>query len=386
MNPSTGERLGLKPPTAPNNRDRAERALATRSLMYIFVVGALIAGAALISPVSHPANEARVAITAASAAVMAVVLFVGYDRLPRWTLSVLLLCGSMLIEWAVYGSGDPTSPFLLFYIWVAFYAFYFLTRVQAALQTVFIGAAYAVVLAVGHAPLKTDVVRWLVFIIALLVSGLLVRVMRERIDGLLRSLDETMQRDMLTGLLDERGFAQILEKELERARRSGNRVGVVVAEVDGSGPIRKRLGEREAEKVLAAVGGKIGGTIRIADEAALIEEERFAVVCPYTDERGAAIMAERAGSIVREHFARTGRLQTLSFGIASYPKHGASPEAVLHAAHHALGEAQNLGGDRAVMFFSAENSIEERLRGDTVDIEVVASEPSEMAGGVDSLL
>ena len=247
MNPSTRERLGLKPPTAPNNRDRAERALATRSLMYIFVVGALIAGAALISPVSHAANEARVAITAASAAVMAVVLFVGYDRLPRWTLSVLLLCGSMLIEWAVYGSGDPTSPFLLFYIWVAFYAFYFLTRVQAALQTVFIGAAYAVVLAVGHAPLKTDVVRWLVFIIALLVSGLLVRVMRERIDGLLRSLDETMQRDMLTGLLDERGFAQILEKELERARRSGNRVGVVVAEVDGSGPIRKRLGEREAE-------------------------------------------------------------------------------------------------------------------------------------------
>src|SRR5256884_9373114 len=138
--------------------------------MYIFVVGALIAGAALISPVSHAANEARVAITAASAAVMAVVLFVGYDRLPRWTLSVLLLCGSALIEWAVYGSGDPTSPFLLFYLWVAFYAFYFLTRRDAALQATFIGVAYAVVLAYSDAPFKTDFVRWLAFPVALVVS------------------------------------------------------------------------------------------------------------------------------------------------------------------------------------------------------------------------
>src|SRR5256714_10852200 len=234
MDPSIRERLGLKPPSGPQGRERAERAMAARSLMYVFAVGAAIAAAALISPVAHPADETRIAVTAGCAAAIAAVLFLGYDRLPSWSLSVLLLCGSALIEWAVYGSGDPTSPFLLFYIWVAFYAFYFLTRVQAALQTVFIGAAYAVVLAVGHAPLKTDVVRWLVFIIPLLVSGLLVRALRERIDGLLRSLVETMQRDMLTGLLDERGFAQILEKELERARRSGNRVGVVVAEVDGS--------------------------------------------------------------------------------------------------------------------------------------------------------
>jgi diguanylate cyclase (GGDEF)-like protein len=385
MDPSTRERLGLKSPTGPHSRERAERAVAARSLMYIFAVGAVIAGAALISPLAHPADEARIAITAASAALMAVVLFVGYERLPRWTLSVLLLCGSMLIEWAIYGSGDPTSPFRLFYLWVAFYAFYFLTRLEAALQTLFIGAAYGAVLAMSQEPVTNGVVRWLVFMVAVVVAGLLVRVMRERIDGLLRSLDETMQRDMLTGLLDERGFAQILEKELERARRSGNRVGVALAQVDGSGPIRERLGERNAEKVLAAIGAKLAGTIRLADESALIEEERFAVVCPYTDERGAAIMAERAGSIVREHFARTGSPQTLSFGAASYPKHGANADAAMHAARHALGEAQSLGGDRAVMFFSAENSIEERLRGD-VEIEVVASEPSEMAGGVDSLL
>src|SRR5438445_118798 len=169
MDPSILERLGMRPQRGPENRERTERAVAARTLMYVFLVGAVVAAGALLSPVSGHLDSLRVASTAGCAVLMAAVLFMGYDRLPSWCLSVLLLCGSMLIEWAIYASGDPTSPFLLFYVWVAFYAFYFLTRVQAALQTVFIGAAYAVVLAVGHAPLKTDVVRWLVFIIALLV-------------------------------------------------------------------------------------------------------------------------------------------------------------------------------------------------------------------------
>ena len=43
------------------------------------------------------------------------------------------------------------------------------------------------------------------------------------------------------------------------------------------------------------------------------------------------------------------------------------------AAREALDEARGLGGDRAVTFFSAGDSIEERLRSD-VEIEVVAAE------------
>ena len=42
----------------------------------------------------------------------------------------------------------------------------------------------------------------------------------------------------------------------------------------------------------------------------------------------------------------------------------------------ALEEARGLGGDRAVSFFSAADSIEERLRSDAVEIEVLAAEHS----------
>jgi diguanylate cyclase (GGDEF)-like protein len=378
MDPSTLERLGLRAPSGPQNRERAERAMAARSLMYVFVVGALVAAAALISPVAAHIDSARIALTGGCAAMIAVLLFAGYERLPNWTLSVFLLCGSMLIEWSIYAANDPTSPFLLFYLWVAFYAFYFLSRLHAAVQTVFIGVAYGVVLAVSNEPLKLAIVRWIVFTIALVVAGLLVRVMRERIDVLLRSLDAASRTDMLTELLDEHGFDEILEKELERARRSGNRLGLVMARIDGDDHLRDRLGDRRADELLGAVGREIGGTIRLNDEAARIQHEQFVIVCPYTDERGAAIMAERVGTLVREHYADSESPQTLSFGVASYPKHGASGDALMHAVRQALDEARSLGGDRAVTYFSAENSIEERLRGSGPSLDVLTAEPGQV--------
>jgi diguanylate cyclase (GGDEF)-like protein len=289
----------------------------------------------------------------------------------------------MLIEWSIYAAEDPTSPFVLFYLWVAFYSYYFLSRMQAALQTVFIGIAYGAVLALSNEPLKAQIVRWLVFTIAMVVAGLLVRVMRERIDALLASLDAASRTDMLTGLLDEHGFGEVLEKELERARRSGNRLGIVMARVDGDEALRRRLGDRHADEVLATVGRELGGTIRLNDEAGRLEDELFVVVCPYTDDRGAAIMAERVGTLVRERYADADLALTLSFGVGCYPKHGTTADALLHAVRQALDEARALGGDRAVTYFSAENSIEERLRGSGPSLDVIASEAAEVESDIE---
>lgn len=383
MNPSTLERLGLRAPSGPQNRERAERGMAARSLMYVFVVGALVAGAALISPVSTHIDTLRIASTGGCAAMIALVLFAGYERLPNWSLSVFLLSGSMLIEWSILAADDLSSPFLLFYLWVAFYAFYFLSRGQAAMQAGFIGLAYAVVLIAAGEPMRVGIVRWLVFTVALVVAGLLVRVMRERIDTLLRSLDEASRTDMLTGLLDEQGFADVLEKELERARRSGNRLGLTMAQVDGEMSLRERLGDRKADEVLSTIGREISGTIRLNDEAARIDDEYFAVICPYTDERGTAIMAERIGTLLRERY-RDAELQfTVSFGVASYPKHGAAAEALLHAVRQSLDEARTLSGDRTVTYFSTENSIEERLRGAGPELDVIVTEPGHVEDGLE---
>jgi diguanylate cyclase (GGDEF)-like protein len=287
---------------------------------------------------------------------------------------VLLLSGSMLIEWAVYASGDPQSPFLLFYLWIAFYAFYFLSRVQALLQVAFIGLAYGAVLVRSAEGMEAGGLRWGVFMVAMMVAGLLVGMLRKRIDTLIEELDTLSRMDMLTGLLDERGWDDILHKELERARRSNNRVGVAIGQLDGEAPLREHLGDRRTDELLADVGRRLGGTIRLNDEGARIAGEQFAVVCPYTDESGATIMAERVGTLVREAIGTEGGPdRTISFGISSYPKHGTTSEAVTGAARSALAEAREQGGDRAVTYFSVENSIEERLTQD-IDVEILVAD------------
>jgi diguanylate cyclase (GGDEF)-like protein len=342
--------------------------------MYLFLVGAIVAGSALAGHLSPAIDSTRIGVTAGGALAIAVVLFFAYDEAPRWALSLFLVMGSLLIEWAIYASGDPQSPFLLFYLWIAFYAFYFLSRTQAILQMTFVGMAYAAVLERSTEPVRTSALRWIVFTIAMIVAGLLVRMLRERIDHLMKELNGASRTDMLTGLLDERGWDELLHKELERARRSGNRVGIVVGQIDGAAPLRGHVGDRHADELLSEIGRLLGKTIRLNDEAARVGDEQFAVVCPYTDDRGATIMAERVGAIVRER--ESDEPLTVSFGIASYPKHGTSSEALMLSARHALEEARGLGGDRAVTFFSAGDAIEERLRSDTVEISVVAAEYS----------
>ena len=171
MNPSVFERLGLRPSTRPQGHERAERAVAARSLMYLFLVGAVVSGAALAASLSPAVDQTRIAVTAGGALAIAIALFFAYDAAPRWALSAFLLMGSLLIEWAIYASGDPQSPFLLFYLWIAFYAFYFLGRLQALLQTAFIGFAYAVVLEKGDAAFQQQALRWIVFTIAMMVAG-----------------------------------------------------------------------------------------------------------------------------------------------------------------------------------------------------------------------
>jgi diguanylate cyclase (GGDEF)-like protein len=146
--------------------------------------------------------------------------------------------------------------------------------------------------------------------------------------------------------------------------------------------LRERLGDRNADEVLATIGREISGTVRLNDEGARIDDDCFVVICPYTDERGTAIMAERIGTLVRERYRGTELPFTVSFGVASYPKHGATDDALLHAVRQSLDEARALGGDRTVTYFSTENSIEERLRGAGPTLDVIVTEPGHVEDGL----
>ena len=110
-------------------------------------------------------------ILAAIAYVIAAIVWLTADRLRDWHIHAVLASGTAIISLANYYAG-PGTLYPILYTWTALYAFYFFPLREAAAQMVFLGASYAVVLAVEDADMV--VVRWLLAVGTPLVAGLLI--------------------------------------------------------------------------------------------------------------------------------------------------------------------------------------------------------------------
>jgi diguanylate cyclase (GGDEF)-like protein/putative nucleotidyltransferase with HDIG domain len=350
MQPSLAVRLGLSAPdhsTAdPRREDEGVLGLMARSLMYLFFAGATLTLAPLLFPHGAAIDESRILVTSGCGYAMALVLLVGYDRLPSWAFQVFLAASTMLIEWAIYGSGDETSPYAAFYFWIAIYAFYFFTRVQAIMQILFIVCAYAAVLGFVAEPTSTPVLRWAITTSALVIAGAMIGLLQERVARLARA----MRHDTLTQLLNRRGFYELLDTDIERARRSGKPLTVVVGHVDDFKAVSDELGGRSLDRMLERLASLLQNTKRGMDRAARLGTEQFALIVADADEHGAYILAERLRREIRDAFEGEDVKVTLSFGLATFPKHGATAEAVVHAAEQAVYASKQLGRDRSVIY------------------------------------
>jgi diguanylate cyclase (GGDEF)-like protein/putative nucleotidyltransferase with HDIG domain len=181
---------------------------------------------------------------------------------------------------------------------------------------------------------------------ALLVLGLFVATIRDRMGGLAARAAGTSERDSLTGLLNRDGFEAAFELELERARRTGTALSLVVGDVDRLAQLNEGHGHSAGDETLRRIAGAIEGAKRSFDVAARVGGDEFALLVPDCDEHGAYTLAER----VRIELERSAAPRTsASFGIATFPQHGQSIAALLSAADQALYSAQRLGRNRSVI-------------------------------------
>src|SRR2546421_5455237 len=221
-----------------------------RSMMYLFAAGAAVTFASLL--ISPPGTGLpRIAATGACALALSVLVLLVFDRIPVWGFQALLAAGTLLVEWAVYASGDQTSPYAMFYFWIAIYSFYFLSRARAAMQMAFIGIAYAAVVTHGDAH-ATPVIHWAFVTSILVVAGAFIGVQRGHVERLIARLSDAARTDPLTGLHNRRGFEELFDTELERARRGGRPPSGVGchphAVKGGNDPFRHPPGDRAPQE------------------------------------------------------------------------------------------------------------------------------------------
>jgi diguanylate cyclase (GGDEF)-like protein len=166
-------------------------------------------------------------------------------------------------------------------------------------------------------------------------------------------LQKAIVRDPLTGLLNRRGFQERMEVEVQRALRDDSPLMLVVADLDDFKQVNDRLGHLGGDMALERVSAVIGRTTRRADAAARLGGEEFAFILPNTSELEAYAFAERLRTATEGSFAGTATELTLSLGIAGFPHHGSTPEALLNAADQAMYVAKSLGKNRTALHGAA---------------------------------
>lgn len=324
-----------------------QASLVAQVLATLFAAGASLAALTMVLPHPASANELGLLAIVLSAYLTAGALYSQAARLPAWTLQTTLAWGSTLITGVAYFSGEAPSPLVFFYLWVFLYASYFFTRRQTAVQIIYVGCAYGALLA-ATAPLSAIPTWWLVGMGTLLVGAMVIMVMRARVELLIARLYEAARTDPLTKLSNRRGFRELLDLELERARRHGTAMGVLVGDLDDFKDVNDRSGHQVGDMALQRVAKLLCEGKRQIDVAARVDGEEFALIVPDIGRDGAFALAERLRRALREEFADDPTPLTISFGVSVYPEHGETAASLLHAADQALYAAKEGGRNQTV--------------------------------------
>ncbi|HWX88352.1 MAG TPA: diguanylate cyclase [Solirubrobacteraceae bacterium] len=344
-----------------------QASLVAKVLATLFAAGATLAALTVVLPHPERANELGLLAIIACAYSTAAALYTQASRLPAWTLHLTLAWGSTLITSAAYFSGEAPSPLVFFYLWVFLYSSYFFTHRQTAVQIVYVGLAYGTLL-VTTAPLGAISAWWLVGMGTLLVGAMVIMVMRARVELLIARLYDAARTDPLTKLSNRRGFRELLDLELERARRSGSAMGVLVGDLDDFKDINDRSGHHVGDLALQRVARLLREGKHQIDAAARVGGEEFALIVPDTEHDDAYALAERLRQAVREEFAEDPTPLTISFGLSLYPEHAETAASLLHAADEALYAAKESGRNRTVRH-SPILRLAQRMPSDVHDIQ-----------------
>jgi diguanylate cyclase (GGDEF)-like protein len=191
--------------------------------------------------------------------------------------------------------------------------------------------------------------------------------------------------DPRTGLFNDRRFRAVLQRELRRARRYGEKTALVVVDLDRFRETNERFGERVGDRLLREVAILLGNNVRDIDVAARTAEDEFVLLLPATDRNGGLLVAERFRREAERYFA--GRESggrpvelTVSAGVACFPDDAPTPEAVLEHAAQALYQAK-AGGRNTVAVYAPERRRYLRFELEPGRFEVEVLEPRERAAG-----
>ena len=155
-------------------------------------------------------------------------------------------------------------------------------------------------------------------------------------------------RDSLTSLWNRKAIMSILERELMRAQRDQQPIGLIMIDVDHFKSINDTRGHAAGDAVLRIIASGIAAMVRPYDSVGRYGGEEFLIVAPgcgimETWELAERVRAHAAACTINVGGSEVG--VSLSLGVAT-GENASNMEKLLHAADAALYHAKNAGRNR----------------------------------------
>ncbi|MHB8909949.1 MAG: GGDEF domain-containing protein [Syntrophales bacterium] len=177
----------------------------------------------------------------------------------------------------------------------------------------------------------------------------------ERLEADLKRAQVELQRlattDFLTGISNNRSFFAAAEREIQRARRYGHPLGVLMFDIDHFKRVNDTYGHAAGDQVLVAIAAACRNFLRDIDVFGRLGGEEFAVLLPETDLAGGRATAERLRSAIAEIGIEAGVTTlhvTISVGVSVLSPEDDRIEQVLKRADDAMYEAKRDGRNRTM--------------------------------------
>ena len=166
--------------------------------------------------------------------------------------------------------------------------------------------------------------------------------------------------DALTDLPNRRYFMENFKRNMAKAERHGQSLGLLFVDLDKFKPINDSAGHDVGDAVLRAIGGRLSGALRKEDFLARIGGDEFVVmVYPLETPAELSAVAKRVLEVCREVIEVSGQVyQTpASIGFSYSEKGEPKVEELLRQADKAMYAAKEQGGDCFVDYKNL-NSVE----------------------------
>jgi diguanylate cyclase (GGDEF)-like protein len=151
--------------------------------------------------------------------------------------------------------------------------------------------------------------------------------------------------DALTGLYNRRLFDEYCDKELNRAKRYGHQLAIVILDLHKLKEVNDRHGHLQGDQVLQLAATTLRKTMRASDFAFRIGGDEFALLLPQTDPEQAITLCRRIRTQY-ETDIRPLKMDigvTLDFGVAVHPHDGETKSALMNLADQRLYQLKNTG-------------------------------------------